>query len=217
MTSTLNLPTLVLNRNWVPLTAVTVKRSIKKVFAEKASIICPQSYNQFNIYEWMALPIAEDEPFVRISSARMKVPEIIINKYNKVPNRKVVFSRKNLWRRDGSYCQYCGVRPHDDEITVDHVVPKSRGGKSTFDNCVLACVDCNKRKANCTPEEAGMKLRKYVKDANGSLVPVFYKRPTVPKWSPIYCVKKQKLPVSWSKFLTDFVDDIYWNTELEEG
>lgn len=83
----------------------------------------------------------------------------------------MAFSRRNIFERDHYTCQYCGVQPGVDELSIDHVFPRSQGGTSTWDNCVLACVECNKKKADRTPSEADMKLRK---------------QPCRPQWKPLY-------------------------------
>jgi 5-methylcytosine-specific restriction endonuclease McrA len=93
-------------------------------------------------------------------------------------------------------CQYCGCRPRSEELTIDHVVPRSQGGKSTWENCVLACVKCNHSKADRTPERAGMKLRTPAKH---------------PSWNPIYSQHATRFK-SWAKFISD----AYWDVELED-
>jgi len=208
--SVLNRPCLVLNKNWQPIDATTVRDGISDVIAEKALIICPESYERFGIGTWMDQDVGVDEPCIRTVSHRIKVPEVIINRHDRLPPRTVVFSRRNLWRRDQFTCQYCGRKPNPDDLTIDHWVPKSKGGQTTFKNCVLACTDCNTKKDNRMPADSGMRLRKTVK---GQVR--FYKAPSKPEWSPIYAVKRHKLPMSWSKFLAGVVDDLYWNTELE--
>jgi 5-methylcytosine-specific restriction endonuclease McrA len=98
--------------------------------------------------------------------------------------------------RDHYTCQYCGVQPGSEKLTIDHVVPRAQGGELRWDNCVLACVACNKRKADRTPEQARMRLRK---------------RPVQPTWSPRYAAYELRIE-SWSKF----VSEAYWNVELEK-
>lgn len=92
-------------------------------------------------------------------------------------------------------CQYCGKQPGSEELTIDHVVPRAQGGQSNWTNCVLACVDCNSRKAARTPAEARMKLRK---------------QPVRPNWKPIYAQRMNRIQ-SWNKFISE----AYWNVELE--
>ncbi|MCA9161204.1 MAG: HNH endonuclease, partial [Planctomycetales bacterium] len=90
---------------------------------------------------------------------------------------------------------YCGKQPGGEELTIDHVVPRAQGGQSSWTNCVLACVDCNSRKADRTPTEARMKLRM---------------QPVRPNWKPIYAQRMDRIQ-SWNKFISE----AYWNVELE--
>lgn len=91
---------------------------------------------------------------------RLPVPEVIVlTRFNGVPDRPVAFTRRNVYRRDGFRCQYCGIKPGPDHLTIDHVVPRSRGGTTTWDNCVTACFRCNATKANRSTRETGMHLR----------------------------------------------------------
>jgi hypothetical protein len=113
------------------------------------------------------------------------------------PASAVTFSRRNIFKRDRYVCQYCGAQPGTGELTIDHVVPRSQGGASSWTNYVLACVACNKRKADRTPRGAGMTLRR---------------EPIRPTWKPVYADQHARLE-SWSKF----VSDVYWNAQLEEG
>ena len=96
---------------------------------------------------------------------------LALARYDRLPTQAVAFSRRNIFKRDRFTCQFCGRQPGSEELTIDHVVPRSRGGTSTWENCVLACVPCNARKANRTPEQAGMKLRR---------------APVRPAWKPLY-------------------------------
>ena len=106
-----------------------------------------------------------------------------------------IFGRAVL-ARDGWTCQYCGSRPGTSELTIDHIKPRSQGGASTWENCVLACVPCNARKANRTPDEAGMKLRR---------------PPFRPSWRPHYASQGVRIE-SWAKFMSE----AYWNISLDE-
>ena len=102
----------------------------------------------------------DGDPFIQAMRLRLRVPEVIaLTDYDRLPSAAVTFSRRNMFKRDHWTCQYCGAQPGSDELTIDHVVPRSQGGTSTWENCVLACVTCNKRKADRTPQQAGMKLR----------------------------------------------------------
>jgi 5-methylcytosine-specific restriction endonuclease McrA len=125
------------------------------------------------------------------------VPEVItLTEYDRLPAALVTFSRRNIFKRDHYTCQYCGKQPGAEELTVDHVIPRARGGQSRWDNCVLACVECNKRKADRTPEQAKMRLKR---------------EPVQPIWNPLYAAHDLRI-ASWSKF----VSEAYWNVELAE-
>ncbi len=151
---------------------------------------------------------------------------VTLTSYDRLPSAAVTFSRRNIFKRDRFTCQYCGRQgrsqlraavlgsetvaerdnakeqnrprrqPGSEELTLDHVVPRSQGGESRWDNCVLACLDCNKQKADRTPEQAGMRLRR---------------KPVRPTWNPIYAAHNLRIE-SWSKFISE----AYWNVELEK-
>jgi 5-methylcytosine-specific restriction endonuclease McrA len=137
-----------------------------------------------------------DEPFVQSVRLRVRVPEVVaLTHYDRTPAAHVTFSRRNIFKRDHYTCQYCGAQPGMDELTLDHVLPRAQGGTSSWDNCVLACLACNKRKADRTPPQAQMKLRK---------------PPIRPMWKPLYADYPVRIE-SWSKFLSES----YWNVKLE--
>lgn len=187
---------LVLNRNWTPVGTVPLRRAFVMIFAEKARIIDHESYQPLTWEDWSKLRPSMTDEKIRSANVAFKIPEIILlNDYDRIPHPQIHFSRRNLFKRDNMQCQYCGCKPGSSELTVDHVSPVSHGGKSTWENCVLACVDCNSRKANRTPEQAGMKLRKQPKKPHFSLRFNTYKR-----------VK------SWEAFL----GEAYWNVSIED-
>jgi len=161
-------PTLVLNRSWMAITTTTVRRALSLLFQDSAHAVCPRTFEVHDFTSWASLEVNGD-PFIRTVRTPLRLPEVIVlRSYDALPLRTVAFSRRNLYRRDSFMCQYCGLRPGADELTIDHVVPRSRGGRTSWDNCVLACVECNKRKANRPPEEAGMRL---------------VRQPVAPQWS----------------------------------
>lgn len=161
----------------------------------KARIIEPESYAALTWEDWSKLkPLATDE---KIASANMffRIPEIILlSRYEKLPKPKVQFSRRTLYKRDRMTCQYCGCQPGGEELTIDHVTPRSKGGETTWENCVLACVKCNRRKADKTLQESGLKLIKHPKKPEVALF----------KYDTVKPVK------SWQAFL----GECYWNVEL---
>lgn len=196
MSVALQRPALVLNRNWQPVNVATVARALVLVWNEVASVVDPTDYQLYTWADWSRLRPREDEPFIRAVRQPLRVPEVIVlAEYDRLPQRVVSFSRRNLFRRDRATCQYCGRRPASDELSIDHVVPRSQGGTSTWENCVLACLDCNHRKADRTPREAGLKLAH---------------APVRPAWKPLYARHLMRIE-SWSKF----VSESYWNVPLE--
>jgi 5-methylcytosine-specific restriction endonuclease McrA len=195
--SVLQRPTLVLNRSWQPVAVSTVARALVKVWNESARIVDPGTFQQYTWEDWTLLQPHEDDVVIHTQWLQLKVPEVItLTRYDRMPVKIVAFSRRNVFKRDSFTCQYCGCRPGSEELTIDHVIPRSRGGVSSWANCVLACIECNSRKANRTPEQAGMPLRK---------------TPTRPMWNPLYAPHGVRIQ-SWSKF----VSEAYWNVELED-
>lgn len=130
---------LLLNQDYSALTVCSVERAVILVLLRKAEMV-------------EALP----DRFVRSPSTRVPWPSIIrLKAFVRVPYKRVMLSRKNVLRRDKHRCQYCGNKR---DLTVDHVLPKSRGGRDTWENLVAACNRCNNRKGDRTPDEAAMPL-----------------------------------------------------------
>jgi 5-methylcytosine-specific restriction endonuclease McrA len=191
-------PALVLNHNWYPIGTTTVRDAICMVYRDAAKALDPLDCSVHDFDSWASLRVAENEPCIRTVRLRIRVPEIIVlNTYDALPRRRVPFSRRNIYKRDEYRCQYCGARSPVSELTIDHIVPRSLGGRSTWDNCVIACLRCNRRKAHRTPEEAGLRLRN---------------APHEPNWSPCVSIPIIKRRASWEQF----VSERYWNAELEE-
>ncbi|MGE0606875.1 MAG: HNH endonuclease [Pirellulales bacterium] len=195
--SVLERPTLVLNRNWQPVNVAKVARSLVLLWNESARVVDPHDYQTYAWEDWTKLKPVEGEAFIQAIRLRLRVPEVVtLTEYDRLPEAAVAFSRRNIFKRDHFTCQYCHVQPGTDELSIDHVLPRSQGGTSTWENCVLACVSCNKRKADRTPIQAGMKLRV---------------QPIRPTWKPLYAAHNVRI-ASWSKF----VSEAYWNVELEK-
>lgn len=133
--------------------------------------------------------VSEHEWPIRTISCCFPAPAVVrLLRTVKVRPTYVRFSRDNVYLRDGHRCQYCGTACRHDELTLDHVVPRCRGGKTTWKNIVTACVRCNRRKGRATPEEAGMPLRT---------------RPGRPRWlTPrVFAMGEKDLPLAWLDFL----------------
>ena len=159
MSGALQDPCLVLNRNWQPITFLPVQTAIVNVLRDMASVLDVQDYLLVTFEEWMELG-RDTGRTIRTPNREIPAPEVVVLKqYGERPPRKVVFNRPNLYQRDEFTCQYCGVALPSGDLTIEHVLPRSRGGPTTWENCVAACEECNARKADRTPREAGMKLR----------------------------------------------------------
>jgi 5-methylcytosine-specific restriction endonuclease McrA len=197
VTKVLEQPTLVLNRNWQPVHVATVERALVLVWNDSARVVDPEDFQLYTWADWSRLKPRDGEGFVQAVWFRLRVPEVVtLTSYDRLPLGAVTFSRRNVSKRDRYTCQYCGSQPRSEELTIDHVLPRSQGGVSSWENCVLACVACNKRKADRTPEQAGVKLRK---------------RPIRPAWKPLYADHTTRI-ASWSKFISE----AYWNVELQK-
>ena len=190
-------PTLVLNRNWQPVNVATVARALVLLWNESARVVDPADFQLYTWADWSKLVPRAGEPFIRAVRFRLRVPEVVaLSGYDRLPVAHVTFSRRNIFKRDHYTCQYCGAQPGSEDLTLDHVLPRSQGGVSSWENCVLACMACNKRKADRTPEQARMKLRK---------------APVRPTWKPLYADHEVRIE-SWSKFISE----AYWNVTLRE-
>nr|WP_228702796.1 HNH endonuclease [Salisaeta longa] len=130
---------LVLNQDYSALTVCSVERAVVLVHLQKVHVV-------------------ESVPgqYIRSPSTHLPWPSIVrLKSYARVPFKRVMLSRRNILKRDRHTCQYCGAK---DRLTIDHVLPKSRGGRDTWENLAAACVACNNRKGDRTPEEANMTL-----------------------------------------------------------
>jgi 5-methylcytosine-specific restriction endonuclease McrA len=155
----MNANVLVLNQDYQPLSICSVQRSMKLIFLEKAELL-------------------HDDPKRELRTIResFQFPSVIrLRSYIRVPYNKVVLSRRNIMRRDNFTCMYCGSK---NDLTIDHVLPKSRGGKDVWENLTTACEKCNVKKGSRTPQEAGMPIFKqpyrpipitFFRDYNGNV------------------------------------------------
>lgn len=158
---------LVLNKYYQAIQITTLQRAICHLVKGTAKVITPD-WTTHTFEEWIKISkfyengSSQDLKFVRSPSITLLVPDAIyLPYYESLPQSEVIFSRQNLFLRDKFTCQYCGkLLKNPKERTIDHVIPKSRGGKTVWTNVVLCCKKCNLKKGNRTPEEAGLKLLK---------------------------------------------------------
>jgi 5-methylcytosine-specific restriction endonuclease McrA len=189
---------LVLNRNYTAVRVVAARRAFILLCKQLAEAIDAreEEFRVFDFPSWLdysELRRGESAPedlFVRTPRLAILVPRVIrLVAYDKIPKREVKFSRKNILARDGNRCQYCGKRLPLSQLSLDHVHPKSRGGKSTWTNVVTACSPCNTRKGGRLPHEASMKLRTV---------------PVVPKRNPLLQAKVDSREYQvWKLFLSE--------------
>lgn len=180
---------LILNKSWIPITTTPVRRAMVLLYEGDARVICPVSYQTYDFEEWVQRSGSEEPKESDIITPRFRIgkPEImILTKFNGLQKRKVRMTRRNLYKRDGGACQYCGKLVKSDMSSIDHIIPRCRGGRTVWTNCVIACTKCNTRKADKTPEQVGFKL---------------LKQPTKPTWNAIDDVSDSKVPESWKKLL----------------
>ena len=199
--SVVNTGVLVLNRVYQPIHVTSLKRAFCMVCTGVAKIVDEQ-YRTFDFVSWSAVAVEASHETIGVVGRVIRVPRVILlMNYDKMPKRRIRFSRYNIFLRDGNTCQYCGKKYQRDELNLDHVVPRSRGGMSTWENVVSSCIRCNRKKGGRTPLEAGMKL---------------LRKPVRPNWTASlnYTLKSIKY-AEWKQFL-NLVDISYWNVELEK-
>ncbi len=158
---------LVLNRFYMAVHVINVRRAFGLLFRELAEVIHFQEgqYANYNFESWREiseLRAAFKEPhedWIQAVNFEIQVPRVIrLLTFDRLPKQTVRFNRRNIFARDGNHCQYCGKTFPTSELSLDHVVPRSRGGETCWENIVCACVKCNVKKGGRTPQEAGMRL-----------------------------------------------------------
>ena len=180
---------LVLNRNWQ---AINIKTPAE-VFCQMATDVVTALDIQGSDWmtpttwdDWKNLPVRENDFSIGTAHGEIRVPTVVVlARFSKVPMKRPKFNARNLWVRDGGRCQYTGRELRPGEGNIDHVMPRSRGGDTTWDNCVLAARDVNSRKADRTPEEAGLKLQNQPKTPREVPVTALLKNiHDIPDWEP---------------------------------
>lgn len=200
MSSLLSQPVLVLNRLWQAVNVCSVRRALTLLFEGHARVVYQDDdghYQTFNFLEWRDLSQCEPHPeSIGTVSFRIRIPRVILLLvFDRLPKKEVKFTRHNIFERDRNTCQYCGKTFDRSELNLDHVIPRDRGGPTTWENIVCSCIACNTKKANRTPKEAGMRL---------------IRKPKRPKWRPFVQVNIGACHDSWKHF----IDVAYWNVEL---
>ncbi len=203
---------LVLNRNYQAVRIVNVRRAFGLLCKELAEVIHIETHKDGTVSQWQNLDFeswtelselhAKFEPdgfdWIRTVRFPIAVPRIIrLLGYDRLPRQEVKFNRRNIFARDANRCQYCGKKFGTSELSLDHVLPRSQQGPTTWENIVTCCIACNVKKGGRTPEQAHMKL---------------LSRPVKPKRSPTVNVRLGDARyASWKQFL----DEAYWTVELK--
>lgn len=158
---------LVLNRFYMPVHVVNVRRAFALVYRELAEVLDASDghYANYDFATWLEMSelrseeSGEHDDWIRAVSFNILVPRVIrLLKYDKAPKFSTRFNRRSLFARDNNQCQYCARVLPSSQLSIDHVMPRSRNGATTWDNVVASCVKCNTKKGDRTPQEAHMKL-----------------------------------------------------------
>lgn len=194
---------LVLNRSFFAVQVVDWQRALSLVYLDHARVV-DEDYKTYSFEDWREFSqLVTENPsgFIHTPAFKIAIPEVItLRHFDGLPKAEVKFTRRNIYEHYGYKCSYCGIKFTTSELNLEHVIPRSRGGKTDWANVVTSCIPCNLRKGNRLPNEANMKL----------LV-----KPSKPKWagSAAICFRPGfRLKASWQRF----VDNVYWNTELEK-
>lgn len=183
---------LVLNRHWQAIDSKTPIEAFSMMAAGNATALDIHEGGDMRPVtweDWLLLEVRTTDNSIGTVNGPVRVPSVLVlARFDKVPKRRPKFCAKAIWERDGGMCQYSGrkLRPH--EGNIDHIVPISRGGASSWENCVLADRKINSRKGNKLPEEAGLKL---------------LRRPFVPRELPVtHLIKNHHKVRDWEVFLS---------------
>jgi 5-methylcytosine-specific restriction endonuclease McrA len=192
---------LVLNRVYQPVHVTSARRAICLLYQGVARAIDEQ-FQLFDFESWSELSAAANHDVIHTVTRRIRIPRVIVLlAYEHLPKARVRFSRFNIYARDDSTCQYCGRRLPRSELNLDHVMPRSRGGSTTWENVVCSCVACNLRKGGRSPDQAGMRLMR---------------APSRPRWTPVFrSATRRAFYREWMPFLS-MAEAAYWNAELLE-
>ncbi len=198
MKSVLDNKVLVLNKSYSPIDVITVRRAFIKLFNGIAEVVTVDggSYYNYDFISWAEFSelknqmglFNDGEDVVHTPRLILAAPLVVrLLTYSMIPETKVKLSRKNIYIRDKYTCQYCGRKYPADKLNIDHVVPRSKGGKNTWTNLVCTCHDCNTKKGGHLPREAKMKL---------------LRKPIEPKFNTLFSLQiaMEKYEM-WSHFL----------------
>lgn len=189
---------LVLNRNFLPIHIIEWKKAMSLIYQASANAL-DQDFVTYHFNDWLEYSnrndLDKEYPSVHTVNKKIFIPEIIVlTKYDHLPLRDVKFSRQNLFEVFNYHCAYCMNTFSKNDLTVDHVIPRSKGGLTTWENTVACCIPCNRLKADRLLHECGLTLKK---------------KPKKPRWiSPLSGIRKTNSRKSWSKFMLNSSVDL---------
>lgn len=167
----LDVPVLLLNRNYMALRVITARRAFTLLCKELAEVVHVEgesneaTFSNYDFAQWLEVSALQHEiepashDWVRTVRLSIAVPRVIrLLDYDRLPRLQVRLSRRTIFERDGHQCQYCKRYFRSNDLSVDHVLPRARGGGESWENLVTACIRCNATKGDRTPSEAGMPL-----------------------------------------------------------
>ena len=203
MQSVLDNPVLVLNRFWQAVNICSARRAFNLLYEGHAQVVAAgegRDYLTHDFQSWLDLSERAPEPeMIQGVSIRLRVPRVIVLMlFDRLPKKEVKFTRHNIFERDGNVCQYCGRLFDRKDLNLDHVMPRDKGGLTTWENVVCSCIRCNTRKGNKLAHEVNMAL---------------IRKPKRPRWQPlVHLTFGGRHDESWKHF----VDTAYWNVELSD-
>ena len=187
-------PVLVLNRLWQPVHTCSVKRALRLLCLGHAQVVQTEGkarYQTHDMSSWAQYTQSKGalaNEVVHSVKLALHVPKIIVLAiYDRIPRKEVKFTRQNVFLRDKHTCQYCAQKLPESKLNLDHVVPRGKGGKTTWENIVTSCIPCNTRKADRLPAQAKMNL---------------LSEPKIPRWRPLFGIHQQASDLSWEEFVS---------------
>jgi 5-methylcytosine-specific restriction endonuclease McrA len=183
---------LVLNRHYVAIHVVGVRRAFGLLLGELAEVIHDEggTFANYNFESWReiselrALEKQPHDDWIKAVNFEIQVPRVLrLLNYDRMPRHTIRLSRQAIFARDANRCQYCGRRFAPGQLSLDHVIPRSLGGMSTWENMVCACLKCNIRKGGRTPREARMSLvRRPIRPKHNPLMVLKLENPKYASW-----------------------------------
>jgi len=185
---------LVLNRSWQAIHTKSPMEAFTMMYQDSATALDIRGVDvmvPLRWKDWVNLPYDENANYIKTINGEIKIPTVIVLcEFDRVPMKRPKFTSNNLWERDQGICQYTNKKLSRSEANIDHVIPRTKGGKTNWTNCVICHKEVNAKKGPRTPEEAGLKL---------------IRQPSVPRALPsTFYIRNKHNVTDWDIFLKDF-------------